>query len=100
MIKKYNKLLVTGGAGFVGSFLVDKLVEKGYKVKIFDNLEDQIHRGKKPRYLNRSAQFIKGDVRDYQIFPKIIREKKFSYFINKLKSKKKIGNAIGWDKNE
>ncbi|MBI2596873.1 SDR family NAD(P)-dependent oxidoreductase [Candidatus Daviesbacteria bacterium] len=61
--KKYRKILVTGGAGFIGSFLVDELVKLGYQVRILDNLEDQVHQGKKPKYLNRNAEFIKGDVR-------------------------------------
>lgn len=68
--KKYDRILVTGGAGFVGSFLVDKLVEKGYRVRIFDNLEEQVHKGKKPHYINSQAEFILGDVRDYEVFKK------------------------------
>lgn len=70
---KYNKILVTGGAGFIGSFLVDKLIEKGYQVRILDNLEDQVHFGKKPQYLNKKAEFIKGDVRNLQDLKKAIK---------------------------
>lgn len=61
-----KNILVTGGAGFIGSFLVDALIEKGYKVRILDNLENQVHQGKIPTYLNKGAEFIKGDVRDYE----------------------------------
>lgn len=63
MNKKLN-ILVTGGAGFIGSFLVDELINIGHKVRIFDNLEEQVHKGKKPDYLNKNAEFIEGDVRD------------------------------------
>lgn len=63
--KKYKNILVTGGAGFIGSFLVDRLIADGYKVRILDNLEDQVHQGNKPKYLNKAVQFIKGDVSDY-----------------------------------
>lgn len=62
------QILVTGGAGFIGSHLVDRLIEEGFSVTIFDNLENQVHQGKKPAYLNKKAKFIKGDVRDYKIF--------------------------------
>ncbi len=61
-----KKILVTGGAGFIGSNLCDVLVEKGYRVTVFDNLDPQVHPfGKIPDYLNRKVKFIKGDVRDY-----------------------------------
>lgn len=67
-----KKILVTGGAGFIGSHLVDKLIIKGYKVRVLDNLEDQVHHSRKPDYLNKNAEFIKGDVRDYEKFKKAI----------------------------
>lgn len=57
-------VLVTGGAGFIGSFMVDELVKRGHKVKIFDNLVEQVHNGKIPKYLNKKAEFIHGDVCD------------------------------------
>ncbi len=61
-----NKILVTGGAGFIGSFLVDALVEGGYEVRIYDALVPQVHGPEQalPDYVNRNAEFIKGDVRD------------------------------------
>lgn len=61
-----KRILVTGGAGFIGSFLVDKLISFGYTVTIFDNLAEQVHQGKKPKYLNKKAKFIHGDISDYK----------------------------------
>lgn len=72
--KKYKNILVTGGAGFIGSFLVDQLIQDGFRVRILDNLEDQVHHGQKPSYLNKKAQFIKGDIRDYSTFKKAIKD--------------------------
>jgi dTDP-L-rhamnose 4-epimerase len=57
------KILVTGGAGFIGSHIVDELIREGHYVRIFDNLEPQVHT-QVPSYLNKDAEFIKGDVRD------------------------------------
>jgi len=59
-----KKILVTGGAGFIGSHLVDKLVKDGEEVVVLDNFDAQVHQGKKPDYLNKDASYIEGDVRD------------------------------------
>lgn len=59
------KILVTGGAGFIGSHTVDTLIEKGYSVVILDSLEKPVHLKGKPAYLNPKAEFIEGDVRNY-----------------------------------
>ena len=59
-----NKILITGGAGFIGSHTVDLLIKKGYDVTILDNLEYQVHEGKILEYLNKEAIFIKEDLKD------------------------------------
>jgi dTDP-L-rhamnose 4-epimerase len=61
-----KKLLITGGAGFVGSHLADELLSAGYAVRVLDNLAPQVHgtRGGRPSYLAREVEFIRGDVRD------------------------------------
>ena len=57
-------VLVTGGAGFIGSHTTDRLIEIGYKVKILDNLQKPVHLKGMPQYINPKAEFIFGDVRD------------------------------------
>lgn len=61
-----RSVLVTGGAGFIGSHLVDALVQKGYQVRIFDNLDPQVHgnRQEVPEHLDTRAELVVGDVRD------------------------------------
>lgn len=68
------KILVTGGAGFIGSHLVDRLVKEGHVVRIFDNLDPQVHRGgKPPEYLNKNAEFINGDVTNRRELQDVIK---------------------------
>lgn len=67
------KILVTGGAGFIGSFLVDRLIQEGHTVRVYDNLDPQVHlHQKKPSYVSQEAEFIQGDVRDYDALAKAI----------------------------
>ena len=53
-----KRILITGGAGFVGSHLADALLERGHQVRVFDNLTQQ------PAYLDPEIEFIQGDMRD------------------------------------
>ena len=69
-----ERALVTGGAGFIGSFLVDRLLSDGYEVRILDNLESQVHQGKRPRYLNEGAEFLEGDVRRIEDLRKALHD--------------------------
>src|SRR5687768_6514465 len=61
-----KKILITGGAGFIGSHLADELLEKGYEVRVLDNLSEQVHgkNCKRPEYLNPDVELITGDVRN------------------------------------
>jgi dTDP-L-rhamnose 4-epimerase len=59
-----KNILVTGGAGFVGSHLVDALLLRGYAVRVLDNLTPQVHGENVPDYLSPEAELVCGDVRD------------------------------------
>jgi len=66
-MSKYKNILITGGAGFIGSNLALKLLNKGYVVTVLDNLSPQIHGEKSPLYesIKDKVTFIKGTVLSY-----------------------------------
>ena len=60
-----DTILVTGGGGFIGSFLVDELIRRGHHVLVYDNTDPQVHGANgSSAFLNRAAEFINADIRD------------------------------------
>jgi dTDP-L-rhamnose 4-epimerase len=59
-----KNILITGGAGFVGSHLADALLEAGDNVRIFDNLTEQVHPDGIPGYLSPEAELVRGNMQD------------------------------------
>jgi UDP-glucose 4-epimerase len=73
-----EKVLVTGGAGFIGSNLVDKLVEKGYQVIVIDNEFSDAH---EQFYWNDKAENYKYDIRDYELIEPLFKEVKYVFHL-------------------
>jgi dTDP-L-rhamnose 4-epimerase len=61
-----KQILITGGAGLIGSHLADHLLARGYRVRALDNLLEQVHgpSGERPAYLDPRVELVVGDVRD------------------------------------
>jgi dTDP-L-rhamnose 4-epimerase len=59
-------ILITGGAGFIGSHLADDLLARGHHVRALDNLSPQVHGAdrERPQYLHHGVELVRGDIRD------------------------------------
>ena len=77
MINKTNNILVTGGAGYIGSHIVEDLIKKKKNVFIFDNLSTGFK-----KLINRKANFINGDIKNINILKKIIIKKQIDSIIH------------------
>jgi dTDP-L-rhamnose 4-epimerase len=68
-----KRILITGGAGFVGSHLADALIARGHEVRVFDNLTRQVHENGMPEHLAGEVNFVEGDLRDIAAIREAIR---------------------------
>src|SRR5215218_2188497 len=67
-------VLITGGAGFIGSHLADELLAHGYRVRALDSMVDQVHGDDdRPEYLHPDVELIEGDVCDSQLVRRALR---------------------------
>lgn len=67
-----RKVLIIGGAGFIGSHTADELFKRGYEIRILDNLSPKTHFGVWPEYLNANYEKIEGDVRNIAALEKAL----------------------------
>src|SRR3954453_18889297 len=60
-----DRVLITGGAGFIGSHFARQMLERGHEVRVLGSLSEQVHSGRaRPVYLEPDVELITGDVRD------------------------------------
>ncbi len=67
-------VLVTGGAGFIGSHVVEQFLEAGYPVRVLDKLVEQVHGDAGPRYLPSDVEFVRGDINDPDMARRALRD--------------------------
>jgi dTDP-L-rhamnose 4-epimerase len=69
------RILITGGAGFIGSHLADALLGRGHHVRALDNLSPQVHGANagRPPYLDPDVELLRGDVRDRDTLRQALR---------------------------
>jgi dTDP-L-rhamnose 4-epimerase len=67
------KVLVTGGAGFIGSHTCDRLLSLGHEVTVLDALTSPVHRDGVPSYLSPGVDFYQGDVRNRDLITNLLR---------------------------
>jgi dTDP-L-rhamnose 4-epimerase len=68
-----NRVLITGGAGFIGSHLADELLSAGYRVRALDSLVPQVHPQRtRPDYLDDDVELVVGDVRNRDVLKRAL----------------------------
>ena len=69
----FSEILVTGGAGFIGSHIVDRLLDEGFKVRVLDNLSTGEITSLAQHQNKKSFQFIEGDIRNFDLLKKTVK---------------------------
>jgi UDP-glucose 4-epimerase len=69
----FSEILVTGGAGFIGSHIVDRLLDEGFKVRVLDNLSTGEIKNLAQHQNKKSFQFIEGDIRNFDLVKKTVK---------------------------
>jgi nucleoside-diphosphate-sugar epimerase len=69
----FSEILVTGGAGFIGSHIVDRLLKEGFKVRVLDNLSTGEKKNLAQHQNKKTFQFIEGDIRNLELVKKAVR---------------------------
>src|SRR5687767_4280916 len=85
---KGMRILVTGGAGYIGSVVTEELVKNGHAVTVFDNLEKGHREAVAPE-----AEFIEGDLRDIDLLKGVFREQKTEAVIH-LAAYSLVGESV------
>jgi len=67
-----SKVVVTGGAGFIGSHLVQELLKRGYQVSILDNLSTGKFSNVEPVLISKDAEFVRGSISDLRLLRKVL----------------------------
>lgn len=76
------RIVVIGGAGFIGGHLVDALLDLRHQVRVLDNLDPQVHpTGRAPAYLNPAAEFLEQDIRDIDALKRGIADAEAIYYL-------------------
>ena len=74
MAHKYEKILVTGGAGFIGSHIVDELTEEGFDVTVIDNLDTGRLENVAHHQNKKDFHFIRGDIRNFHLLKETMKD--------------------------
>jgi len=72
-----KKILITGGAGYIGSMLSTRLIEKGYQVTVVDLLKYDNKDSLNHLYFNKNFKFVYGDIRNIGLLKKLVKQNEF-----------------------
>ncbi len=76
-----SRVLVTGGAGFIGSHTCDALLARNYKVRVLDCLQTRVHPRGRPSYLSARVEFVHADVRDRSAWEAVLEGVRYVFHL-------------------